>query len=95
MGGSVFASAKIPGGVVATWNTNEGRSDAVDDSRPPMDENENGMKAAGSVMKAAGSMMKAAGSMMKVRLFCLRCPVMREWSLNRVLLLNVSRGRSA
>ena len=38
--------------------TNERRSDAVDDSRPPTDEYENGMKAAGSVMKAAGSVMK-------------------------------------
>jgi hypothetical protein len=37
---------------------NERRSDAVDDSRPPTDENENGMKAAGSVMKAAGERMK-------------------------------------
>jgi hypothetical protein len=30
-----------------------------------MDENENGMKAAGSVMKAAGSVMKPAGEWMK------------------------------
>jgi hypothetical protein len=30
----------------------------VDDNRSPTDENENGMKAAGSVMKAAGSVMK-------------------------------------
>jgi hypothetical protein len=30
-----------------------------------MDENETGMKAAGSVMKAAGSVMKPAGEWMK------------------------------
>jgi hypothetical protein len=58
IGGNVFASAKIPRGVVATYNTNERRSDAVNDSRPSNDECENGMKAAGSVMKATGSVMK-------------------------------------
>ena len=35
-------------------NTNERRSDWVDDSRPPTDEYENGMNVARSVMKAAG-----------------------------------------
>jgi hypothetical protein len=44
--------------VVATKNTNERRSNWVDDSRLPTDENENGMKAADSVMKATGSVMK-------------------------------------
>jgi hypothetical protein len=39
-------------------NTNERRSQSVNDSRPSTDEYENGMKAAGSVMKAAGSVMK-------------------------------------
>jgi hypothetical protein len=41
-------------------NTNERRSDVVNDSGPPTDANENGMKAAGSVMKAAGKWMKRA-----------------------------------
>jgi hypothetical protein len=65
----VFASAKIPRGVSRHTITNERRSDAVDDSRPPTDEYENGMKAAGSVIKTAGSVMKAAGSVMKVRMY--------------------------
>jgi hypothetical protein len=54
----VFASAKIPRGVVATSKTNERHSDAVNDRRPSNDECENGMKAAGSVMKATGGVMK-------------------------------------
>jgi hypothetical protein len=39
-------------------NTNKRRSDVVNDSPPPTNENENGMKAAGSVMKTAGEWMK-------------------------------------
>jgi two-component system LytT family sensor kinase len=58
MDGSVFAGAQIPRCFVATNNTNERRSDAAHDRRPPTIENENGMKAAGSVMKAAGKRMK-------------------------------------
>jgi hypothetical protein len=39
-------------------NTIERRSDVMNDSGPPTDQNDNGMKAAGSVMKAAGEWMK-------------------------------------
>ncbi len=46
--------------VVATLKANERRSDAVDDSRPSTDENENGMNGAASVMKAAGQWTKGS-----------------------------------
>jgi hypothetical protein len=52
--GQRVASAKSLRCVVATRITIERRSDAVDDNRPPMDRNENGMNATGSVMNAAG-----------------------------------------
>jgi hypothetical protein len=71
--------------------TNERRSDAVDDSRPPTHEYENGMKAAGSVMKAAGSVMKAAGSVMKVRIYLSASYINARVVANEALLLNVSR----
>jgi hypothetical protein len=45
--------------VVATENTNKRRSNSLDDSRPPANENENGMNAAGSVMKAAANERKS------------------------------------
>jgi hypothetical protein len=47
---------------VATKNTNERRSNWVDDSGLPTDENENGMEAAGSVTKAARGVMKSRHS---------------------------------
>jgi hypothetical protein len=86
---------------------NERRSDAVDDSRPPSDEYENGMKAPGSVMKAAGSVMKApgsvmkaagsvtkaAGSVMKVRMYLSASYINARVVANEALLLNVSRDR--
>jgi hypothetical protein len=72
---------------------NERRSDAVDDSRPPTDEYENGMKAPGSVMKAAGSVMKAAGSVMKVRMYLSASSINARVVANEALLLNVSRDR--
>jgi hypothetical protein len=64
--------------------TNERRSDAVDDSLPPTDEYENGMKAAGSVMKAAGRVMKVR---MCLSASCIDARVVA----NEALLLNVSR----
>jgi hypothetical protein len=80
----VFASAKIPRGVSRHTITNERRSDAVDDSRPPTDEYENGMKAADSVMKTAGSVMK-------VRMYLSASYINARVVANEALLLNVSK----
>jgi hypothetical protein len=55
MGGSVSAIAKICAGSTST-QTNA--PDALDDSRPPKDENENGKKPVRRVMKAPGKWMK-------------------------------------
>ena len=70
--------------VVATYNTNERRSDAVDDSLSPTDENENGMKGAGGVMKTAGSVMK-------VKIYLSASYIDARVVANEALLLNVSR----
>jgi hypothetical protein len=59
MCGGVFASAKTSVVLSRHKITNERRSVPVDDSRPPTDENKNGMNAAGGVMKAAGKRTKA------------------------------------
>jgi hypothetical protein len=64
MGGSVCAIAKIPV-VLAQHKHNERGSDVMNDSGPPTDQKENGVKAAGSVMKAADRVMKAVGEGLK------------------------------
>jgi hypothetical protein len=64
MGGRVCAIAKIPV-VLAQHKHNERGSDVVNDSGPPADQKENGVKAAGSVMKAVDRVMKVVDEGMK------------------------------
>ena len=63
--------------VLATNKATNARSDALDDNRSTTDENENGMKAAGSVMKAAGGWTKRICTV-RARHYCARAPAYGE-----------------